>query len=54
MTEPAIVDEMAAAAELVIRKLSNVPVAIVRGATYQRGEGGVKSMLMERKKDLFR
>lgn len=54
VTEPAVADEIAAAAELVTGKLSEVPVAVVRGATYQRGEGGVRSMLMEKERDLFR
>lgn len=54
VTEPAVVDEIAAAAELVTGKLSETPVALVRGVKYKRGDGGVKSMLMEREKDLFR
>ena len=54
VTEPSVVDEIAAAAELVTGKLSDVPVALVRGVNYRRGEDGVRSMLMEREKDLFR
>jgi coenzyme F420-0:L-glutamate ligase / coenzyme F420-1:gamma-L-glutamate ligase len=54
VTEPAIVDEAAAAAELVMTKLSLVPVAVVRGVKYARGESGVKSMLRKRSLDLFR
>jgi coenzyme F420-0:L-glutamate ligase/coenzyme F420-1:gamma-L-glutamate ligase len=54
VTQPAIVDEVAAAAELVMKKLSLVPVAIVRGVNYRRGESGVRSMVRKRSLDLFR
>ncbi len=54
VTEPAVVDEVAGAAELVMGKLDMVPAAVVRGVRYRRGEGGVKSLLMSREKDLFR
>jgi len=54
VTEPAVVDEIAAAAELAAGKLDRVPVAIVRGAEYRRGETGVRTLLMERSRDLFR
>ena len=54
VTEPAVADEIAGAAELVAGKLSRVPVAVVRGATYQRGPEGAGSIVMDRKRDLFR
>jgi len=54
VTQPAIVDEVAAAAELVMKKLSLVPVAIVRGVKYRRGESGARSMVRKRSLDLFR
>ena len=54
VTEPAIVDEVAGSAELVSGKLTGVPVVLVRGLRYERNDKGVKSMLMERRKDLFR
>ncbi len=54
VTEPAIVDEIAGAAELVSGKLAGVPVAVVRGLRYRRSDKGVRSLLMERRKDLFR
>jgi coenzyme F420-0:L-glutamate ligase / coenzyme F420-1:gamma-L-glutamate ligase len=41
ITNMAIADEMAAAAELVQGKLARVPVAIVRGAEYVPGEGSI-------------
>ena len=54
VTQPAIVDEVAAAAELVMTKWSMVPVAIVRGVKYRRAESGVRSMVRKRSLDLFR
>ncbi len=54
VTQPAVVDEVAAAAELVMRKLSLVPVAVVRGVEYSRAESGVKSIVRKRSTDLFR
>jgi coenzyme F420-0:L-glutamate ligase/coenzyme F420-1:gamma-L-glutamate ligase len=54
VTEPSIVDEIAGAAELAIGKLEGIPVVLVRGVRYSRGEGGVKSIIMPRSMDLFR
>jgi coenzyme F420-0:L-glutamate ligase/coenzyme F420-1:gamma-L-glutamate ligase len=54
VTQPAIVDELAGAAELVTKKLSLVPVAIVRGVKYSRSELGAKSLVRKRSLDLFR
>jgi len=54
VTQPAVVDEVAAAAELVMKKRSLVPVAIVRGVKYSRAESGVRSMVRKRSLDLFR
>jgi len=54
VTEPSVVDEVAGAAELVVGKLARIPVAIARGVDYVRGEGGVRSMIMPRDRDLFR
>lgn len=54
VTEPALVDEIAGAAELATGKLEGVPVALVRGVRYRRGEGGAKSVVMPRGRDLFR
>ena len=50
----AAADEIAAASELVMRKLRRVPVAIVRGYEYERGDSGIGPMIRERGKDLFR
>ena len=51
---PAVVDEVAAAAELVMGKLSMVPVALVRGVRYKRSDSGVRSMVRDSSLDLFR
>ncbi len=50
----AVGDELAAAAELVMRKLSRVPVAIVRGFDYQRAEGSARELIRPEERDLFR
>lgn len=54
VTQPAVVDEMAAAAELAMKKLSLVPVAIIRGVKYRRSESGVRSIVRDGRLDLFR
>ena len=50
----AVADELAAAAELVMGKLSRVPVAIVRGFDYQRAEGSAQELIRPAERDLFR
>jgi coenzyme F420-0:L-glutamate ligase/coenzyme F420-1:gamma-L-glutamate ligase len=50
----AVADEIAAAAELVMNKLDGVPVAIVRGYTYPKGEGSARDLVRDRERDLFR
>jgi len=50
----AVADELAAAAELVHGKLEAVPVAIIRGYAYPRGEGSARALVREAEKDLFR
>jgi coenzyme F420-0:L-glutamate ligase/coenzyme F420-1:gamma-L-glutamate ligase len=50
----AVADELAGAAELVMEKLSRVPVAIVRGFAYQRAEGSARGLIRPRERDLFR
>jgi coenzyme F420-0:L-glutamate ligase/coenzyme F420-1:gamma-L-glutamate ligase len=54
VTALAVVDELAAAAELVHGKLARVPVAIIRGAQYAPGEGTVRQMIRDAELDLFR
>lgn len=54
VTEPAIADEVAGAAELVIGKLDRRPAAVVRGVEYERSEVGARPLVIEPRKDLFR
>jgi coenzyme F420-0:L-glutamate ligase/coenzyme F420-1:gamma-L-glutamate ligase len=55
MTQVAEADEIAAAAELVMGKLSGVPVAVVRGLTPPADDGrGVAAMLRPATEDMFR
>lgn len=54
VTEPAVVDEIAGAAELITGKLTGIPAAIVRGASFTGGERGAGSIVIEKEKDLFR
>jgi coenzyme F420-0:L-glutamate ligase/coenzyme F420-1:gamma-L-glutamate ligase len=50
----AVADELAAAAELVMRKTARLPVAIVRGAGEWLGEGSGADLLRVAEQDLFR
>jgi coenzyme F420-0:L-glutamate ligase/coenzyme F420-1:gamma-L-glutamate ligase len=50
----AVADELAGAAELVMGKLDAVPVAIVRGYTYPRGDGTARQLVRPKENDLFR
>jgi coenzyme F420-0:L-glutamate ligase/coenzyme F420-1:gamma-L-glutamate ligase len=54
VTAMAVVDEIAAAAELVHGKLARMPVAVVRGAGYTTGHGSVRDIIRDAEKDLFR
>jgi len=54
VTALAIADELAAAAELVMNKLDNVPVAVVRGYEYPHGEGSLAQLIRAAERDLFR
>lgn len=53
VTEVAVVDEIAAAADLVMGKASNIPVAIVRGLDLA-GEGRATDLVRPPEEDLFR
>jgi coenzyme F420-0:L-glutamate ligase/coenzyme F420-1:gamma-L-glutamate ligase len=50
----AVADEIASAAELVMGKLDNCPVAIVRGYPYDRAEGSAKELVIDTTRDMFR
>jgi len=53
-TVRAVADELASAAELALGKTAGRPVALVRGATFTRGEGFVRELVMPAVNDLFR
>ena len=50
----ALADELASAAEPVMGKLDRVPVVIIRGLTWPRGEGSSRSLMRDPARDLFR
>jgi coenzyme F420-0:L-glutamate ligase/coenzyme F420-1:gamma-L-glutamate ligase len=53
-TVMAVADELASAAELVMRKTTGTPVAIVRGAAEWSGEGSGQMLVRDQSRDLFR
>jgi coenzyme F420-0:L-glutamate ligase/coenzyme F420-1:gamma-L-glutamate ligase len=53
-TVRAVADEIASAAELVLGKTEGRPLALVRGASFRRGEGRIRDLLMPPSQDLFR
>jgi coenzyme F420-0:L-glutamate ligase/coenzyme F420-1:gamma-L-glutamate ligase len=54
VTEVAIVDEIAAAADLVMGKATAIPVAIVRGLSWERGDGRATDLVRPPDEDMFR
>ena len=54
VTEVALVDEIAAAADLVMGKATGVPVAIVRGLTWTGKAGRARDLVRAADEDLFR
>jgi Uncharacterized conserved protein len=54
VTEIAIVDEIASAAELVMGKSSRVPVTIVRGYDFSSHDASISKITRSKKDDLFR
>ncbi len=50
----AVVDEMAAAAELVMGKVDQIPVALVRGYSYEPAEGTIRDLIRPPDRDIFR
>ena len=53
-TTLAIADELAAAAGLVMPKSAGVPVALITGYDWNRGEGSARKLLRPAEQDLFR
>lgn len=54
VTEMAVADELASAAELVMNKADRIPAAIVRGYQFQRGHGRGSQLVRPEELDLFR
>lgn len=54
VSEIAVADEIAGAAELVMGKLDRVPVAVVRGYPFEPAGSGMKPLLRDPAQDLFR
>jgi coenzyme F420-0:L-glutamate ligase / coenzyme F420-1:gamma-L-glutamate ligase len=54
VTEIAVADELASAAELVMNKADKVPVAIIRGYMAPKGQGRIKDLIRPEEFDLFR
>jgi coenzyme F420-0:L-glutamate ligase/coenzyme F420-1:gamma-L-glutamate ligase len=54
VTQMAVADELASAAELVMKKKDGVPVALIKGVDYAQGEGSVRELIRAEEEDLFR
>ncbi|MGH9876831.1 MAG: coenzyme F420-0:L-glutamate ligase, partial [Nitrososphaerales archaeon] len=54
VTEIAVADEMASAAELVMGKTDATPVVIITDFKYENKQGSAKDLIRKRKYDLFR
>ena len=52
-TEIAIVDELAGAAELVMKKSDNIPIAIIKGVKYNISDLGVDELIRDAQEDFF-
>jgi coenzyme F420-0:L-glutamate ligase/coenzyme F420-1:gamma-L-glutamate ligase len=52
-TVRAVADELASAAELALGKIAGRPVALVRGASFTRGEATIHDVIIPRENDLF-
>jgi coenzyme F420-0:L-glutamate ligase / coenzyme F420-1:gamma-L-glutamate ligase len=50
----ALADELACAAEIVMRKSAGTPVAVVRGAAEWLGDGNGRMLVRDASHDLFR
>jgi coenzyme F420-0:L-glutamate ligase/coenzyme F420-1:gamma-L-glutamate ligase len=53
-TVRAVADELASAAELAFGKATRRPAALVRGASFTRGDGSIREVVMPASYDLFR
>ena len=53
-TVRAVADEIASVAELVFGKTGRHPIALVRGAAFNRGDGHIRDVIVPAQMDLFR
>jgi coenzyme F420-0:L-glutamate ligase / coenzyme F420-1:gamma-L-glutamate ligase len=54
VSEVAVVDEIAAAADLVMGKANGIPAAIVRGVSWKPSDAGIGPLLRPPEEDMFR
>ncbi|MCH2311326.1 MAG: coenzyme F420-0:L-glutamate ligase [SAR202 cluster bacterium] len=54
VTEVAVIDELAGAAELVMRKTTRIPVVVIRGFKYKDTNLGTYSLFRNKHTDMFR
>lgn len=54
VTALCVADELAGAAELVQGKVDGVPVAVIRGVSYEAGDGSARQIVRPAEKDMFR
>jgi coenzyme F420-0:L-glutamate ligase/coenzyme F420-1:gamma-L-glutamate ligase len=48
-----VADELASAAELVMNKSNGIPIALIKGYSYVKGEGSFKDLIKQNKYNLF-
>jgi coenzyme F420-0:L-glutamate ligase/coenzyme F420-1:gamma-L-glutamate ligase len=53
VTMMAVADELASTAELVMNKTDRIPVAIIRGYSYPKGDGSAKDLIRPPELDMF-
>ena len=53
VTIMAVADELASTAELVMNKTDRIPVAIIRGYSYPKGDGSAKDLIRPPELDMF-
>ena len=52
-TEIAVIDELASAAELVMKKTINIPIAIIRGVDYKSSKLNANELIRDNNEDFF-
>lgn len=54
VTQMAVADELASAAELVMKKSAGIPAVIIKGFDYSPGKGSARDLIRPKEEDLFR